>query len=165
MLSILPWGFFCCMPFSSCHCHCHCHWHGEILAFASTIPLGSWFVTTTTRWIYHVPFHYLWNRFHLFSFAITETCGHHPGSILILTFSCSFYSPGMWVLILALTCTASISELSMPASCTIRCPLYRPCHQQGHWPPRHYWDLADHKGNLRISCWSDPPGFLLLSQT
>ena len=39
-----------------------------------------------------------------------------------------------------------------------------PCHQQGHWPPRHHWDLADHKRNLRRSCWYDPPGFLFFQE-
>ena len=37
VLPILLCGFYYCAPFSPCPCH----WHGEILAFASTVLLGS----------------------------------------------------------------------------------------------------------------------------
>ena len=83
MLSILPCGFCSCVPFSSYHCH----WHGGILAFASTIPPGSWCVTTATHSLYHVPFCHLWNHFHLFSFVATEKMQPPPRVQLVFDFS------------------------------------------------------------------------------
>ena len=49
VLSILPRGFCSCVPFSPYHCP----WHGGILGFVSTVPTGSWFVTTATHSLYH----------------------------------------------------------------------------------------------------------------
>ena len=113
-------GFCSCVPFSPYHCP----WRGGILGFASTIPPGSWCVTATTHSLHYVPFHHLWNQFHLSSCVATEKCAHHPGSSLILTFLCSFYLLEMLVLILALVCVVFVSELLMPVPCGIRLLLY-----------------------------------------
>ena len=132
----------CCVPFSPCHCH------GEILAFASTVLLGSWYVTTTTRLLFHVPSHHLWNQFHLYSFVATENAAT---TRVQLDFDFSLLE--MRVLILA-QCTWPLSQNCQCLFHQDKAPALSDQHR--HWPLGHHWDLADHKRNLRRSCQYDP---------
>ena len=79
-----------------------------------------------------------------FIFIATEKYGHYPGSSWILTFPCSFYLLEMWILILALVYVASVLEPLIPIPGGRRNSI-GPLHQQRPWPPRHHWNLADHK--------------------